>query len=80
MIFEPQKTIFIHYPKTGGNSIQDALREYSSDQIVTVGKHQDGVERFEVRNEKFKNLVKHSKLNDYYKALGKDLYNYKESI
>jgi hypothetical protein len=77
MIFEAQKTIFIHYPKTGGNSIQDALRKYSADQIVTFGKHQDGIERFGVRNAKFKNLVKHSNLNDYYEALGQDIYMYK---
>ena len=70
MIFEQKKIIFIHYPKTAGNSIQDALRQYTNDKLVTLTKYQDGVERFEVRNEKFKNLVKHSTLNDYYKGLG----------
>jgi hypothetical protein len=77
MIFEQKKIIFIHYPKTAGNSIQDALRQYTNDKLVTLTKYQDGVERFEVRNEKFKNLVKHSTLNDYYKVLGQEIYSYK---
>jgi hypothetical protein len=55
MIFEKKQIIFIHYPKTAGNSIQDALRQYTNDKLVTLTKYQDGVERFEVRNEKFKN-------------------------
>ena len=77
MIFDEKKVIFIHYPKTGGNSIQDALREHASDKIVATASHQDGLERFDVRNEKYKNLVKHSSLQDYYNAIGSDILNYK---
>ena len=76
MIFKKNKVIFLHYPKTGGNSIQDALRSFSEDHIISPAAHQDGVERFEVRNAEHKNLRKHSTLQDYYNALGKDLFTY----
>ena len=77
MIFKKYKVIFLHYPKTAGNSIQDALRKYSEDQIIASAAHQDGFERFEVRNVEHKKLVKHSTLQDYYNAIGDDLFNYK---
>jgi hypothetical protein len=77
MIFKKNKVIFLHYPKTGGNSIQDALRKYSEDQIISRGAHQDGVERFAVRNVEHKKLNKHSTLQDYYNTLGDVLFTYK---
>ena len=77
MIFDEKKVIIIHYPKTGGNSIQDALRQHASDKISTAASHQDGFKRFEVRNEKYKNIVKHSSLKDYYNAIGSDIFNSK---
>ena len=40
--------LFLHIPKTAGNSIQNILRDYSEDEIVARG-GQDGLERFEVR-------------------------------
>ena len=76
MIFEERKVIFVHYPKTGGNSIQDALREWSSDQIIVAADYQDGVERFEVSNIYDEKLHKHSTLQDYYNSIGEDLFNY----
>lgn len=79
MIFK-NKVIFVHYPKTGGNSIQDALRNYSEDQIISKGVHQDGIERFGVLNSEHKNLKKHSTLQDYYNAIGEDLFAHKVFI
>lgn len=60
--------LFVHIPKTAGNSIQNILRDYSEDRIVASG-GQDGVERFEVRSEG-RDLVKHSTLAEYYRELG----------
>ena len=77
MIFKKNKVIFLHSPKTAGNSIQDALREYSEDQIIAKAALQDGVERFEVRNPEHKKLKKHSTIQDYYNAIGDDLFTYK---
>src|SRR5688500_12110385 len=42
--------IFVHVPKTGGNSIQNVLKAYSEDEIVCTEPYQDGVERFELKN------------------------------
>jgi len=65
--------LFIHVPKTGGNSIQNILKEYSEDQVVAISPMQDGLERFEVKNEKF-NITKHSKLSRYKRELDADVF------
>jgi hypothetical protein len=62
--------LFVHIPKTAGNSIQNILRDYSEDEIVATG-GQDGLERFEVRSAGRK-LEKHSTLADYYRELGRE--------
>jgi hypothetical protein len=77
MISTIHRFAFIHIPKTGGNSIQDALRNYADDNFVSLAAHQDGVERFEIRNAKYKNLVKHSTLQDYFHALGSEMEGYR---
>ena len=41
MISIKKNFLFIHVPKTGGNSMQNILRDYSEDQIVALAKHQD---------------------------------------
>jgi hypothetical protein len=61
--------LFVHIPKTAGNSIQSALRDYSEDELVALRKEQNGVERFGVRNPKYK-IKKHSVLAEYRDALG----------
>lgn len=73
MISTKYQFLFVHVPKTGGNSIQDALREHADDELVCLAAHQDGVERFEVRNRKY-DLVKHSTLRDYKRELEPDFF------
>jgi len=62
------KFIFIHIPKTGGNSIHNALRPYSEDVVICNSKLQDGIERFETTHTRY-NISKHSTLQDYLNEL-----------
>ncbi len=73
MISTEKKFLFIHIPKTGGNSIQEILKPYSEDEVYSRYAHQDGVERFAVRNATL-NTHKHSALSEYKAALPADLY------
>lgn len=73
MISEKNKFLFIHIPKTAGNSIQSRLSKYSEDEIVREAPFQDGIERFGVKGRC--GLHKHSSLADYYSALGRDYFN-----
>jgi hypothetical protein len=77
MISTSHSFIFIHIPKTGGNSIQDTLRFCSDDELTTTNSHQDGIERFNIKNHAYKKLHKHSPLNDYYHQLGSKVFDYK---
>ncbi len=56
--------LFIHVPKTGGNSIQSVLLPYSDDQIALLAPHHDGIERFEIRSSTL-SIHKHSTLLEY---------------
>ncbi len=69
MISFQKRFLFVHIPKTAGNSIQTILRHYSEDEIVALRAEQDGIERFGLRNPHYK-IKKHSTLAEYCAALG----------
>jgi hypothetical protein len=69
MISFQKRFLFVHIPKTAGNSIQSVLRGYSEDELVALRGEQDGVERFGLRNPKYK-IKKHSTLAEYRDAIG----------
>jgi len=73
MISIQNKFIFIHVPKTGGNSLQEILKIYSEDVLTTNGKYQDGIEDFGVTNTKYK-TKKHSPLSYYHSVMEKCLF------
>ena len=73
MISLQKRFLFVHIPKTAGNSIQSALRDYSEDQLVALRKEQDGIERFGLRNPKYE-IKKHSTLSEYHDALGDEQF------
>jgi len=65
--------LFIHIPKTGGNSIQNILKLYSEDKIIKKNKLQDGKERFEIENSHY-NYSKHATLSIYKRQLPINIY------
>jgi len=71
MLSLSHKFLFVHIPKTGGNSIQKILKPYSEDQIVALAE-QDGRERFEVRGRFTRH--KHATLADYYAQVPPELF------
>lgn len=68
MIGTSRGFLFIHIPKTGGNSVASALKPWADDQLV-INHGQDGVDRFELRNEDL-GTSKHSPYWMYLDALG----------
>jgi hypothetical protein len=74
MISIPKQFLFIHVPKTGGNSVFQALREFSEERIITPGPTQDGIERFGTVNDNYPTILKHSSLSDHQSALSPELF------
>ena len=73
MISLKHNFLFVHIPKTAGNSIQNVLSAYSEDKIVCLAPHQDGIERFEVRSDRY-NIHKHSTLLEYRSQLDEEVF------
>jgi hypothetical protein len=73
MISFQKRFLFVHIPKTAGNSIQSILRDYSEDELVALRGEQDGIERFGLRNPNYK-IKKHSMLGEYRDALGNEQF------
>ena len=74
MISFEKNFLFIHTPKTGGNSTQEVLLAYSDDVKTTKNNNQDGLERFGLRNSIY-GTTKHSTLEQYYNVIRPDLFN-----
>ena len=73
MISLKKRFLFVHIPKTAGNSIQTVLRDYTEDELVALRPEQDGIERFGLRNPNYK-VKKHSTLAEYRDALGNEQF------
>src|ERR1041385_5064773 len=73
MISFQKAFLFVHIPKTAGNSIQTVLKPYSEDEIVALREHQDGIERFGLRNPHYE-IKKHSTLAEYRAVLDEEKF------
>lgn len=62
--------IFLHLPKTGGNSVSRALLPFSDDRMY-VGPRQDGVDTFGIQGRATQK--KHARLSSYEQTLGNNL-------
>lgn len=70
MIALDESFVFVHVPKTAGNSISTCLAPHCSDVLHSGAPFQDGRERFSVRNDRYPGLHKHSTLAEYAQAMG----------
>ena len=72
MISISRNWLFIHIPRTGGNSVQSVLARYSEDKL-TCTVFQDGIDRFEVQGPYTGN--KHFRLKDYADSVPPDIFS-----
>ena len=77
MLLTRLNLIYLHAPKTGGNSIQSLLLPYCDDEIVIKG-HQDGVDRFQIKGEVTPD--KHAVYSDYERHLGSKAAQFRVAI
>ncbi|MEO1133756.1 MAG: sulfotransferase family 2 domain-containing protein [Cyanobacteria bacterium J06639_1] len=73
MISLEKKFLFVHVPKTGGNSIQGILKQYSEDEIFLRSDYMDGVQNFDLRSRKY-DIEKHSNLSHYQHVIEPEAY------
>jgi hypothetical protein len=74
MISTAYKFIFLHVPKTGGNSVQTILLPFSDEQKRLADESQDGVERFQLSGAI--TTTKHMPLQGYANRLGESLADF----
>jgi hypothetical protein len=72
MISISDNWLFVHIPRTGGNSIQSVLARYSEDKL-TCGNFQDGIDRFGVQGLYTGN--KHFRLQDYSDTVPPEIFS-----
>ena len=84
MISRKHRFIYIHIPKTGGNSIQSVLAPYCDDRVVfrksaghVIG--EDGCQGLDVFNEEMgfvSPIHKHASIADYFARIGESIASY----
>ena len=75
MLLEKKKIVFIHVPKTGGNSFSHLLKKYSDEKFIRHVPYSDKLNFFEIQG-KYTDF-KHQPLSFYKEKLGKNFKEFK---